>query len=73
LLEMIGDRLQRPVIHEITQNQPGDVPLTFADISRSQRELGYQPRTNLAAGLDQFIDWYLGSVAPAAELSRVAV
>lgn len=38
--------------------QPGDVPLTCADISKARRLLGYNPTTKLAAGLPKFIEWY---------------
>ena len=38
--------------------QPGDVPLTWADIAKAQRLLGYQPATSLAEGLQRFVDWY---------------
>ncbi|HLP85388.1 MAG TPA: NAD-dependent epimerase/dehydratase family protein [Phycisphaerales bacterium] len=40
--------------------QPGDVELTCADISRSQRELGYQPRTSFAEGLAKQWAWMQG-------------
>ncbi len=38
--------------------QPGDVPLTCADISKAQRLLGYRPTTSLAEGLPRFIEWF---------------
>ena len=38
--------------------QPGDVPITFADISRAQRELDFHPQTTLDVGLERFVDWY---------------
>lgn len=38
--------------------QPGDVPLTCADISKARRLLNYQPRTKLADGLPEFVDWF---------------
>ncbi len=38
--------------------QPGDVERTYADISRAQTELGYDPKTSLADGLKQFVAWY---------------
>jgi UDP-glucuronate 4-epimerase len=38
--------------------QPGDVPLTWADISKAGRLLGYHPATPLADGLLKFIEWY---------------
>lgn len=39
--------------------QPGDVPKTFADISRAALLLGYQPHTSLEQGLKNFYDWFL--------------
>ncbi len=38
--------------------QPGDVPLTCADISKARRLLGYHPRTSLREGLPQFVEWF---------------
>ena len=38
--------------------QPGDVPLTFADISKARHALAYEPRTTLEEGLRQFVSWY---------------
>ena len=39
--------------------QPGDVPRTFADISKAKRLLNYQPKTELKEGLKNFYDWFL--------------
>lgn len=39
-------------------DQPGDVPKTYADISKAKRLLGYHPQTKLADGLQQFYDWF---------------
>jgi UDP-glucuronate 4-epimerase len=39
--------------------QPGDVPLTCADISKARQLLNYKPTTPLAAGLPKFVDWFL--------------
>jgi UDP-glucuronate 4-epimerase len=38
--------------------QPGDVPLTWADLSKSSRLLGYRPATLLEVGLEKFVAWY---------------
>jgi UDP-glucuronate 4-epimerase len=38
--------------------QPGDVPLTWADISKAGRLLGYRPEIDLATGLQKFVAWY---------------
>jgi UDP-glucuronate 4-epimerase len=39
--------------------QPGDMPLTYADISKARKLLGYNPKTKLSEGLSKFIDWFL--------------
>ncbi|HEY2614992.1 MAG TPA: GDP-mannose 4,6-dehydratase [Chthoniobacterales bacterium] len=41
--------------------QPGDMPLTCADISKARKLLGYNPTTQLSAGLPKFVDWFLRS------------
>jgi UDP-glucuronate 4-epimerase len=38
--------------------QAGDVPQTYADISKAKRLLNYQPLTDLETGLNRFYDWY---------------
>jgi UDP-glucuronate 4-epimerase len=40
-------------------DQPGDVPITFADVALAERELGYQPRVGVAEGVERFCRWYL--------------
>jgi UDP-glucuronate 4-epimerase len=52
--------------------QPGDVPITWADISKAQRLLGYQPKTSLAQGLEHFVAWYrAANRATSRETSKV--
>jgi UDP-glucuronate 4-epimerase len=38
--------------------QPGDVPTTYADVSKAQRMLGYSPATPFAEGIGRFVEWY---------------
>ncbi len=38
--------------------QPGDVSITWADIAKSTRLLGYRPKTALKKGLEEFVQWY---------------
>jgi UDP-glucuronate 4-epimerase len=38
--------------------QPGDVPKTFADISKAQKLLNYEPTTKLNEGLENFYKWF---------------
>src|SRR5436309_10348358 len=48
---------------EINQlpEQPGDMPLTCADISKARKLLGYSPATRLSEGLPKFVEWFLKS------------
>src|SRR5215212_3356304 len=39
--------------------QPGDVPQTFADISKARALLGYNPKTQIEEGLHRFVEWFL--------------
>jgi len=38
--------------------QPGDVPVTFADIAKARRLLDYNPRVPIEDGIARFVDWY---------------
>jgi UDP-glucuronate 4-epimerase len=39
--------------------QPGDVPITYADVSKAARLLGYSPKVPIREGLRRFVEWYL--------------
>jgi UDP-glucuronate 4-epimerase len=41
-------------------NQPGDVAVTYADVTRAREELGYQPTTPIEEGILRFVEWYRG-------------
>src|SRR4026207_1190211 len=41
--------------------QPGDMPRTYADISKARKLLGYNPTTKLSEGLPKFVEWFLQS------------
>ena len=57
MIELVGQALGRQVRIERLPAQPGDVPATWADISRARRELGYQPSTPLADGVREYVAW----------------
>jgi len=58
LIELIAENLGQEARIERLPIQPGDVPVTFADISRAQRELGYQPRVKVEEGVRHFVEWF---------------
>ena len=39
--------------------QPGDVPVTYANIDEINKEFGFNPKTNISHGIQKFVDWYL--------------
>jgi UDP-glucuronate 4-epimerase len=38
--------------------QPGDVPITYADVSDLTRDVGFKPDTSIELGVERFVDWY---------------
>lgn len=38
--------------------QPGDVPITYADVAKARRLLGYEPKVPIREGLERFVAWY---------------
>ncbi len=50
---------KKAVIHKMPE-QPGDVPLTYADISKARALLGYDPHTQIAEGIPRFVEWFRG-------------
>jgi len=59
LIEKIEKALGKKAKINQLPEQPGDVPLTCADISKARRLLGYNPTTPLDAGLPRFIEWFM--------------
>ncbi len=53
----IEQAVGRRAIIERLPDQPGDVPVTFADITHARKTLGYTPKTSFAEGLQAFLDW----------------
>ena len=58
LVENIEEVMGRKAKIDQQQEQAGDVPRTFADISKAKRLLNYQPQTQLKEGLTNFYDWF---------------
>jgi UDP-glucuronate 4-epimerase len=44
-----------------TPEQPGDVPKTWADVSKAKKLLGYHPDTPIREGVPKYVDWFLGA------------
>lgn len=58
LVQLISDALGKEPIIEWKPEQPGDVPITFADVSKSARMLGYAPKVPIEEGIVKFVEWF---------------
>lgn len=58
LIKLLEENLQKKAIIDRQPLQPGDVPLTYADISKARKLLGYNPTTPVEEGLKKFVAWF---------------
>ncbi len=58
LIELLESALGKRAVIERHPPQPGDVPITCADISKAREKLGYNPRVKIEQGLPLFVDWF---------------
>ena len=61
LIELLEDALGKKAIIDRQPMQPGDVPITYADISKARKLLGYNPTTKIEQGIPKFAEWFLES------------
>ena len=59
LIELLEKSLGRPAIIDRQPLQPGDVPITFADISKARALLGYNPTVKIDEGIPRFVEWFV--------------
>ncbi len=57
-IECIEKALGKKAEKKLLPMQPGDVAETYADISESQKDLGFEPTTRIEEGIEHFIRWY---------------
>ncbi len=57
LVETLARELGKPARIDRKPLQPGDVPLTCADVSKARRLLGYAPKVPVAEGLRRYVAW----------------
>jgi UDP-glucuronate 4-epimerase len=72
LIHTLEAAMGKKAILQWLPNQPGDVPITYADISKAQKALGYQPKTSFRAGIDRFLSWHFRGENAAAVSGEVA-
>ena len=62
LISTIEASLGKNAVIEKKPDQPGDVPVTYADISKARTLLGYNPHTKIVEGIPKFAEWFRGTV-----------
>lgn len=57
-IEAIENELGKKATKKMMDLQPGDVPRTYADVSKISSDLNYKPETKISYGIREFINWY---------------
>jgi len=57
-IAILEEALGRKAIMQLEPIQPGDVPVTFADIEASRRDLDFEPTTPISVRIPRFVEWY---------------
>lgn len=58
LISMVEAACGKSAIIEQLPDQAGDVPATYADVSKAQELLDYSPQTPIAEGIVKYVEWY---------------
>ncbi len=58
LVQWIAEELAVEARIQYLPDQPGDVPVTYADVAKAGRLLGYSPKVSIREGLRHFVEWY---------------
>ena len=58
LIALLEKYLGKKAIIDRQPMQPGDVPITFANIDKARAKLGYNPRVKIAQGIPKFVEWF---------------
>ncbi len=58
LIEIIETCLGKKAIKNMLPMQPGDVPITYADVDDLIRDVGFKPNTPIEVGVEKFVNWY---------------
>jgi UDP-glucuronate 4-epimerase len=60
LIHWIAEELAVEPLIQYLPDQPGDVPITYADVSKAAAMLGYSPKIPIREGLKRYVDWFKG-------------
>jgi UDP-glucuronate 4-epimerase len=58
MIEIIEKELGIKAVKEFLPIQPGDIPESFAEISKAQKKLSFEPKTPISKGIPEFVKWF---------------
>ncbi|MGD2183366.1 NAD-dependent epimerase [Lusitaniella coriacea] len=58
MIEVLEDCIGKKAIKNMLPMQPGDVPVTYADVNDLMRDVGFKPDTPIEVGIEKFVQWY---------------
>lgn len=58
LIRLIEESVGKKAVIQQLPEQPGDVKITYADVTKARRLLGYAPHVDIAEGIQKFVEWY---------------
>ncbi|MDB6035399.1 MAG: Epimerase [Verrucomicrobiales bacterium] len=58
LIELLEQALGKKAVIDRQSTQPGDVPITYANIEKAQAKLGYHPQIKIEQGIPLFVQWF---------------
>jgi UDP-glucuronate 4-epimerase len=63
IVDLLEQALGKRAVIEYGPPQPGDVPVTYADIDKARRLLAYDPKTQIEEGVAKFVEWFQSAAA----------
>jgi UDP-glucuronate 4-epimerase len=58
LIELLEQALGKKAVIDRQPTQPGDVPITYANIEKARSKLGYNPHIKIEQGIPLFVQWF---------------
>lgn len=58
LVQQLETAIGKKAIIKRIESQPGDMQLTYADVSKARKLFGYEPKNSVQVGIPKFVDWF---------------
>ncbi len=58
LISLIEEALGKKAVIDQQPEKPGDMPITYADLTKAERILGYKPKVAMEEGVPEFVEWF---------------